>query len=350
MHQPLRRPSTLTPRLVRLGGAAAAVIVAACAQSESPDPAQATTTGWQDASAHQISTVVVPGASLDLLDWGGTGPVLVLIHGLGDSPHVFDDLAPLLVPDFRVLAYARRGHASSSMAGPFDNGTLTNDLAALLDSLGIQRVSLLGWSMGGNEITEFAIRYPERTAGLVYLDAAYDWADPALVRAFEALPVSITPTAADMPSLDAIRNWFQVTWLPGLAWPAAWEAHLRDLVVLQPDGSVRYRQSDSVNALMFESLVGYRKDYRRVAAPALALYAPDFLPPPVDDPARAAAVAGWEKDLFAPYREASIARFREEVSLGRDTLLAGTSHASIGVVDVAGVAGLVRRFLLAAGG
>jgi pimeloyl-ACP methyl ester carboxylesterase len=66
------------------------------------------------------------------------------------------------------------------MTGPFDNGTLTNDLTALLDTLGIGRVNLLGWSMGGNEISEFAVRHPERTAGLIYLDAAYDWADPAL--------------------------------------------------------------------------------------------------------------------------------------------------------------------------
>ncbi|MBK6486102.1 MAG: alpha/beta hydrolase [Gemmatimonadetes bacterium] len=317
------------------------VLVAACSS-----PPAADAPAWVDPSPHTVGEVAVNGARLNYLDWGGTGPALVLIHGLGDSPHVWDDLAPLLTSSFRVVAYARRGHAHSSMAGPYDNETLTDDLRGLLDSLRIERANLLGWSMGGNEITEFAGRYPDRTIALVYLDAAYDWADPRLGAAFDASPVSLTPGPADLASLDVLRSWFQQTWLAGVDWPPSWEAHMRDLVDEQPDGSVHYRQSDSINVAMFGSLMAYAKDYTRIKAPALGLFAPIFFPPGADS-TRAAALAQWEASMFEPYRAASIARFRREVAVSQDTLLPNTNHASIGVVDVNGVAGVVRGFLVA---
>lgn len=288
---------------------------------------------------------MVNGVRLNLLDWGGSGPALVLVHGLGDSPHVFDDLAPLLTPAYHVVAYARRGHARSEMKGPYDNLTLTADLRQLLDSLRINRAALLGWSMGGSEISELAASDPARVAALIYLDGAYDWSEPALGKAFAALPVPITAAGDDTRSLDALRAWYRRVWLPELAWPDAWEAHMRDLVEPGPDGALRYRQTDSVNALMFESLLAYRKDYRKITAPALAIYAPDFLPKNWADTALARKVAVWEREYFGPYREASIRRFRAQVGQSVDTVFANTSHASIGVSDVPGLARVVEGFL-----
>lgn len=326
------------------------VAISACrdrAATPAPDPAAPDATVWKDGSPHTESTVVAHGVRLELLDWGGSGPPLVLVHGLGDSPHIWDDLAPRLAANFHVVAYGRRGHAASEKTGPYDNLTLTADLLALLDSLHFQRVGLVGWSMGGNELTEIGRTHPERVRALVYLDGGYDWSDPALSRAFAAIPTPLTPGPADQRSLDALRTWFQRTWLPDIPWPPAWEAHIRDLVDVQPDGSTRYRQTDSVNALMFESLVAYRRDFRALRVPALAVWAPQFIPAPKDDTTAARKVAEWERDYFAGYREASIRRFRREVAGSRDTTLPGTSHASIGTVDVPGVAKLIGDFLLA---
>jgi hypothetical protein len=120
---------------------------------------------------------------------------------------------------------------------------------------------------------------------------------------------------------------------------------MRDLVDVQPDGSVRYRQSDAINTAMFESLLGYAKDFSRVKAPALSLFAPVFFPAGSDS-IRARQLVEWEAGMFEPYREASIERFRRETALGRDTLLQDTNHASIGVVDLSAVATLIRSFLL----
>ena len=82
--------------------------------------------------------------------------------------------------------------------------------------------------------------------------------------------------------------------------------------------------------------MAYAKDYTRIKAPALGLFAPIFFPPGADS-TRAAALAQWEASMFEPYRAASIARFRREVAVSQDTLLPNTNHASIGVVDVNGV-------------
>src|SRR5713226_1406607 len=49
---------------------------------------------WTDPAAHKSGFVTANGIRLHYLDWGGSGPPLILIHGLGQSPHFFDDLAP----------------------------------------------------------------------------------------------------------------------------------------------------------------------------------------------------------------------------------------------------------------
>ncbi len=118
---------------------------------------------------------------------------------------MFDDLAPAFTDRFHVIAYARRGHGRSEAKPPYDTATLTEDLRGLMDALGISKASLVGWSLGGNEITAMAALHPDRVAGLVYLDAAYDWADPDYKAAFQALPRTLFDTpAAAMKSLTLI--------------------------------------------------------------------------------------------------------------------------------------------------
>src|SRR5262245_3884193 len=105
---------------MRLALAAALVFAAACNRHSD---------SWKDPAPHQSAFVRVNGVRLNYLDWGGDGPPLVLVHGFGDSPHVFDDLAAQLRGDFRVIAYARRGHGQSDApSGPYDIATLVEDL------------------------------------------------------------------------------------------------------------------------------------------------------------------------------------------------------------------------------
>jgi hypothetical protein len=68
-----------------------------------------------DTSGHKVSFVTVePGVQLEILDWGGTGTPLVLLTGLGDNAHVFDQFAYQFNDRFHVIGITRRGFGRSS--------------------------------------------------------------------------------------------------------------------------------------------------------------------------------------------------------------------------------------------
>jgi pimeloyl-ACP methyl ester carboxylesterase len=97
------------------------------------------------------------------------GPPLVLVMGMGGSCRGW---LPLQVPEFaaahRTLVYDHRGVGQSEDPGkPFSTADLADDLALLLDALGIERCHALGIFMGGMACQELALRHPERVERLV---------------------------------------------------------------------------------------------------------------------------------------------------------------------------------------
>ena len=70
---------------------------------------------WRDPSPHTVRFVTVaPDLRLEVLDWGGTGRAVVLLPGLGDTAHVFDDFATKLTSVYHVYGVTRRGYGASS--------------------------------------------------------------------------------------------------------------------------------------------------------------------------------------------------------------------------------------------
>src|SRR5260221_4400087 len=71
---------------------------------------------WRDPSPHRGTTVTVDReVTLEVLDWGGTGRPLVLLAGLGNTAHVFDDFAPRLPALGHIYGITRRGFGASSV-------------------------------------------------------------------------------------------------------------------------------------------------------------------------------------------------------------------------------------------
>src|ERR1051326_6562454 len=65
---------------------------------------------WRDPSPHKAQFITVDkDVRLELLDWRGSGRPIVLLSGLGDTAHVFDEFAPKLAADFHVYGITRRG-------------------------------------------------------------------------------------------------------------------------------------------------------------------------------------------------------------------------------------------------
>ena len=131
---------------------------------------------WSDSAPHEAQSIRVDdGVQLEVLDFGGMGAPLVLLPGLGATAHSFDELGPQLARRHRVVALTRRGTGASSRPDfGFDTPRLGTDVLAVMDALHLQKVLLVGHSIAGDELTWLGGHHPERFAGLVYLDAAYD--------------------------------------------------------------------------------------------------------------------------------------------------------------------------------
>jgi len=104
----------------------------------------------------------------------GTGRPVVLIHGWPLSSQLWDyQLAELPKHNLRVIAYDRRGFGKSSQ--PWDGynyDTFADDLKAVLDTLDLQNVTLVGMSMGGGEIARYMSRHGgARVSKVVFMSA-----------------------------------------------------------------------------------------------------------------------------------------------------------------------------------
>lgn len=308
---------------------------------------------WSDPSPHATHFVAVNGVRLQYLDWGGAGEPLVLIHGLGDTPHYFDDLAPALRDRWRVIAYARRGHGRSEARSPYDADTLAEDLRQLLDALGLRAVHLAGWSLGGRELTRFAELHPARVRTLVYLDGAHDRADPAWRQVLESAPLDLFPDETALGSLDRYRRWWQATFFADAPWSDAAEAYMRDIVVPQPDGSLRPATPASVFGEVAATYVTppiYRRDYSRLRAPALFVFPATWLPTRLADPALNRQAADWHERHFRPCRAAAIAKLRRELADVEIVELDGGNHVDFVVSQHAQVVAAMRAFLTSRSG
>lgn len=117
---------------------------------------------------------------LEVLDWGGTGRPVVLLTGLGDTAHVYDAFAPKLVGAYHVYGITRRGYGASSKPLPtgdnYSANRLGDDVLKVCDVLHIDRPVLIGHSLAGEELSSIGSRYPNKVAGLVYLEAGYAYA------------------------------------------------------------------------------------------------------------------------------------------------------------------------------
>ena len=98
----------------------------------------------------------------------GEGNCLVLIHGFTDNLNLWYNQAPVFSEHCRLLTYDVRGFGKTEVSGgAYSMGLFAEDLRVLLEALSIESACVLGYSMGGRIALEFALAYPEMTAGLL---------------------------------------------------------------------------------------------------------------------------------------------------------------------------------------
>ena len=99
----------------------------------------------------------------------GSGGAVVLLHGYPFNRTLWADQVAALSKSHRVITPDLRGHGDSTV-GPASMKRLASDMAALLDSLGIERATIGGLSMGGYVTLAFVRQFPERVNGLILAD------------------------------------------------------------------------------------------------------------------------------------------------------------------------------------
>jgi pimeloyl-ACP methyl ester carboxylesterase len=102
----------------------------------------------------------------------GSGPAVVLLHGISKTRHMWDGLAAL-TGRFELLSYDLPGHGETlSPDGPYEIEDLSDQLAAVLTALGVTRAHVMGSSLGGMVAQHFAATRPERVDHLILCDTS----------------------------------------------------------------------------------------------------------------------------------------------------------------------------------
>jgi pimeloyl-ACP methyl ester carboxylesterase len=132
-----------------------------------------------------MATVNANGIELFYRDDGGGAPVL-FIQGLGVDHRGWAGITRPLSERFRCISYDNRDVGrSSQVTAPYAVVDMMDDAVGLLDALSLERVDVVGHSMGGVIAQELAIRHPERVRRLVLI-ATYTSGDPRGTAIFES--------------------------------------------------------------------------------------------------------------------------------------------------------------------
>ena len=129
--------------------------------------------------AFKVRTITTPEGADIFVRSGGSGPVVVLIHGFGDTGDMWGPLAAELARTHTVIVPDLRGMGRSSHPpGGYDKRTEAADIRAVVTTLGHDRAAVVGHDIGNMVSYAYAARYPDTVDRLVVMDAPIPGIDP----------------------------------------------------------------------------------------------------------------------------------------------------------------------------
>lgn len=121
-----------------------------------------------------VRHIAGPAGSLAVWEYPGDPPDTLLLHGVGGMGRMWDFFAAAVDGRLRLIAPDARGHGDSvkpaAAAGSYAPEAFVADATAVLDAYGLERVFLVGHSMGGGHAVAFTLTHPERVRALVIID------------------------------------------------------------------------------------------------------------------------------------------------------------------------------------
>ena len=291
------------------------------------------------------------GIRLHYLDWGGAGPTLIFLTGMGSSAYIFGKIAPRFADKFRVLALTRRGQGDSDYPDTgYDADTLVEDIRQFMDALQVDKASLAGHSLAGVELTHFAATYPDRVEKLIYLDALDDRRGFPAIRAQNpirnveikkeenppphTLEEYIANVKRDIPEFAAI-------------WNEVWDEEIAHNVTVNDEGIYVDRMPAAVEKMMNENLVeGYAPKKVEAPLPILSFFAPRT--PKLSDAyteEQKAAFAEFQRNVNQPFNRSVIAEFQSRFPQARIVVIPEGHHYCF-IAQEELVYAEMRKFLL----
>ncbi len=156
-----------------------------------------------------MTRIEVNGIRLNVED-AGSGPAVLLLHGFTGSAAAW---RPLIESwgGFRTIAVDIIGHGASESPGDLTRYAMSecaDDLAAVLDRLGVEQAAVLGYSLGGRVALRFALRYPERLRALV-LESASPGIEDAAERAERARADNLLAERIEHEGIEAFVAYWE---------------------------------------------------------------------------------------------------------------------------------------------
>lgn len=173
-------------------------------------------------------TAVLHGQELSFVD-SGTGPTVLVVHGILGSQQQWSRLVDLMDDDHRVVAPDLFGHGESAKPmGDYSLSAHAATLRDLLDHLDVERVSLVGHSLGGGIAMQFFYLFPERVERLVLVSSGGLGREVNLALRAATLPgaAQVLGVVASTPVLSGVEALGNAAaragWRPGADVTAIW--------------------------------------------------------------------------------------------------------------------------------
>jgi pimeloyl-ACP methyl ester carboxylesterase len=178
------------------------------------------------------------GIEINLALWEGAGQPILCIHGITANCRCWDTLADALAPEYRVMAMDLRGRGQSGK--PQTGYALEyhlRDIICLLDDLEIERVVIMGHSLGAFIGLAFAAEYPDRIDRLILVDAGGDLSKEQFDKVFVGIKPALDRLGQVFPSAEAYLE--KMSAAPYIQpWSAVTETYYRHEIEAV-DGGVR---------------------------------------------------------------------------------------------------------------
>src|SRR6202171_6083766 len=130
-------------------------------------------------SSFQAKTIHSPEGADIFVRWGGSGPVVVLIHGYAENSDSWAPLAADLVKDHTVVVPDLRGIGRSSKpVDGYDKKTEAKDIRAVVTALGYDKTSVVAHDIGNMVAYAYAAMYPDKVERLVVMHAPIPGIEP----------------------------------------------------------------------------------------------------------------------------------------------------------------------------